>query len=188
MSEHEPTEASVIRASSTPSEVDTTADAAFTAFYRAKIKQLIGFLVLHGASLTDAAEVAHDTLSLAYRRWNTIDSPWAWSCRTASRAWGRKRFRAENTETLVAEPPEPRPSPVLRAPDLDRWELLHDILQALDALPPRQRQVMAWTLCEFTPAEISRELSMNEDAVRANLYKARRALAARLDGREGRND
>ncbi|MFF4902852.1 sigma factor-like helix-turn-helix DNA-binding protein [Streptomyces sp. NPDC001068] len=41
--------------------------------------------------------------------------------------------------------------------------------------PARQRQVLAWTLSEFTPAEIAEQLNMTPEAVRASLKKARRA-------------
>ncbi|WP_331767827.1 sigma factor-like helix-turn-helix DNA-binding protein [Embleya sp. NBC_00896] len=52
------------------------------------------------------------------------------------------------------------------------------------ATPPRQRQVLAWTLAGFTPSEIAQELGLTSDAVRANLMKGRRRAALYLKTRE----
>jgi RNA polymerase sigma-70 factor (ECF subfamily) len=82
-------------------------------------------------------------------------------------------------EDLVAEVPEP----LLTFTDVADWEQRHDILRILDALPLRQRQVLAWTLDGHTPAEIAVELQLPSETVRANLYKARRAVAKHLEER-----
>jgi RNA polymerase sigma factor (sigma-70 family) len=185
MYEHEPTKARPIRAPSLPPaplDTDTSStDEAFVMFYRDTIKPLIAFLIVQGASLSDAAEVAQDTLGSAYQRWNTLDNPRAWSYRVASRAWARKHFSVKE-EDLTADPPEP--SPVLRTTEIDRWEREYDAVHAISTLPPRQRQVMAWTLYGYTPSEIAQELGMNTDAVRSSLHKARRALITRLSRTE----
>lgn len=184
MYEHKPTEAPPTRASflpPAPLDTDTSStDEAFAMFYRATIKPLIAFLILQGASLIDAAEVAQDTLGSAYERWNTLDNPRAWSYRVASRTWARRHFSTK--EDLTADPHES--SPVLRTTDIDQWELVYDHVNAIEALPPRQRQVMVWTLYGYTPSEIAQELGMNNDAVRSNLRKARLALTTLLSRTE----
>jgi DNA-directed RNA polymerase specialized sigma24 family protein len=48
-------------------------------------------------------------------------------------------------------------------------------------LPPRQRQVLAWTFDGFKPSEIAAELGLKPEVVRANLKKARHAIVAHLD-------
>src|SRR5690606_29875874 len=81
------------------------------------------------------------------------------------------------------EPAEqvPEPTPLLPHPDAAMdWELRHDLLPLLRTLPPRQRQVLAWTLSGFTPAEIAAELRMTSNAVSASLKKARRAATRYL--------
>ena len=50
----------------------------------------------------------------------------------------------------------------------------------LDLLPLRQRQVMAWTLDGYTPAQIADELQITAEAARSSLKKARRTLATYL--------
>ncbi|HEX8864295.1 MAG TPA: sigma-70 family RNA polymerase sigma factor, partial [Lentzea sp.] len=84
------------------------------------------------------------------------------------------RFAA--VEDPVADPPEP-PPPLCG--DIENWEQQQDLLTALKVLPPRQQQVMAWTLSGFRPAEIADELGITAEAVRSSLMKARQALSAR---------
>ena len=50
------------------------------------------------------------------------------------------------------------------------------VLAALAALPPKQRQVMAWSIDGYSPAEIARKLGADPTAVRQNLTKARKNL------------
>ncbi|WP_436762721.1 helix-turn-helix transcriptional regulator [Streptosporangium sp. V21-05] len=65
------------------------------------------------------------------------------------------------------------------------WEARHDGLGMLRSPPPRQRQVLAWTMSDFTPSEIAEQLGMTPNAVSANLKKARRAAAAYREAGEG---
>lgn len=148
----------------------------FEAFYRATVPELMRFLMLHGATMADAAEVVQDTLSAAYQRWDSINHHRAWSYRVASRAWIRKVTTIK--EDLTADPAAP--SPLLRATPTDAWHARHELIIALAALPPKQRQVTAWTLAGYTPTEIATELQLISERVRANLGLARRALAQQL--------
>jgi RNA polymerase sigma-70 factor (ECF subfamily) len=148
----------------------------FAAFYRSSMERLVGFLVWQGAELADAADVAQEAMIVAHRCWPTIRRPQAWVRRTASRLYARRRFSVEETPITLDH------VRVLKADAaLSLWELQHDVLRELDALPPRQRQVMAWNLDGFTPAEIALELQMTPEAVRASLYQGRRVLALQLD-------
>ncbi|KIF79136.1 hypothetical protein QR77_24920 [Streptomyces sp. 150FB] len=157
-------------------------DEEFSSFYRATVPELIGFLINNGASLPVAADLAQDTMIKAYQRWTEIGHPRAWAHTVASRALGRRI--ADVREQPVDHVPEPTsllPDPGAAA----EWEVRHDVRPLLDSLPPRQRQIMAWTLNGWTPSEIADELSMNPEAVRASLKKARRAAAAYYREREG---
>lgn len=180
MSDHEHIDASTAQSSTADIQAATSTRTEFAAFYRKTVKELVGFLVLQGAQLVDAADIAQDTLSAAYQRWNTIDHPRAWSYRVASRALVRKLATVEDP---ADEPPEP--GPLLRATNIECWEQQQDIVRVLALLPPRQRQVMAWTLYGYTPKEIAEELGIEPTAVRANLMKARRALVTHLSWQEG---
>ena len=54
------------------------------------------------------------------------------------------------------------------------------MLAALAALPPKQREVMAWCIDGYSPAEIAGELGADPAAVRQNLAKARKNLKQML--------
>lgn len=154
---------------------------AFSAFYRATVRSLVGFLVNQGAGVHVAADIAQDTMLSAYERWDTIDQPRAWVHTVASRALLRRIASCE--EQPVEQVPEP--TSLLAGPDtIAAWEARHDLLPLLRSLPPRQRQVLAWALSGFTPGDIAEQLGMSDDAVRASLYKARRAVAEAVKERE----
>lgn len=156
---------------------------AFSAFYREFVPILVGFLIWQGARPTDAADIAQETMAAAFRSWESIDNPQAWTRRVASRAYARRIASVD--EDLVADVPEAR-SPLIGDPSaVDAVVERHEVLRLLALLPPRQRQVMAWTVDGFAPSEIAAELKMEPDAVRASLYRARRALAREVDPPEG---
>lgn len=145
-------------------------DQEFSDFYRRTICGLTGFLVNQGASLPDAADIAQDAMTKAYRSWTGLLTPRAWVHTVASRLYIRRV--TEVREVPVDPPPEPA-SRLLRPSAVAEWEAQHDALQWVKALPPRQRQVLAWTISEFTPTEIAKELGLTPEAVRASLKKAR---------------
>lgn len=155
------------------------ADDEFADFYLGNFRSLTAFLLMHGATLTEANDVVQDTMIEAYRAWDRIDHHRAWAYRVVSKTYGRRRFAA--AEDLVADPPEPSPP---LCGDIEAWEQEHDLLIALAELPLRQRQVMAWTLSGFPSAEIAAELGITAEAVRSSRRKARRLLSTRVR-REG---
>ncbi|MCX5278302.1 RNA polymerase sigma factor [Streptomyces virginiae] len=162
-------------------ELRQAKDEAFSAFYRATVRSLVGFLINQGAAVPVAADIAQDTMLSAYERWNTIDRPRAWVHTVASRALLRKMVSCEE------QPVEQVPETTSLLADTDmigEWEARHDLLPLLRALPDRQRQVLAWALSGFTPGDIADQLGMSDEAVRASLYKARRAVTAAIKGRE----
>lgn len=156
---------------------DADNDAAFSEFYREFVPILVAFLVWQGAGLADATDIAQDTMIKAYQRWSEIDHPKAWARTVASRALVRR------IASIVEEPIDQlteRSSLWPTSINVAAWEQRYEVLSALDRLSPRQRQVTAWTLDGYTPTEIATELQITAEAVRANLMKARRALATHL--------
>lgn len=166
----------------TPSRaVDPTAAADFAQFYRDTAKPLVAFLINQGATLHEAADLAQDTLTKAFQRWCGLEHPRAWVHTVAGRALIRLRL----DEREIPADPLP-PSPLLRSGDIEHWELSFDIVRALGRLTDRQRQVMAWTLSGFTPAEIADALRLSGDVVRQHLMYARRTLSIHLSREEPR--
>ncbi len=149
-------------------------DEAFATFYQSFTPTLVAFLVWQGVPLQHALDVAQETMTDAYRSWETIRKPEAWARRVASRRWARQI--AGSVEDSVDVVPEP--VLVREVSDLTNWEQRHHVLEVLKQLPSRQRQVLAWSLEDYAPAEIAEELQMTPEAVRASLHKARRRLAS----------
>jgi RNA polymerase sigma factor (sigma-70 family) len=161
-------------------ETPSAARDLYVAFYREFVPRLVAYLVFQGASLGDAADVAQEAMIEAYQHWPEIEHPRAWVRRVASRKYGRRIVQ-------VGELPDPVASSPLLPSGLDvaRWEQGQEVLRLLAELPLRQRQVMAMTYDGDTASEIAAELNMTVDAVRANLMRARRTLAAKLGVPEG---
>lgn len=165
-----------------PPSTSTDHVAAFSEFYREFVPTLVNFLVWQGARLPDAAEIAQETMTKAYQCWSEIRQPKAWARTVAYRALVRRTVSTrENPVELVPEGSSLLPA----STDVEMWEQRHYVLHALRRLPPRQRQVMAWSLDGYTPAEIATELQITAEAVRASLMKARRALAEYLSTTQG---
>ncbi|MEV6562301.1 sigma-70 family RNA polymerase sigma factor [Nocardia sp. NPDC051756] len=177
MVEPENTEAELRPFRAPMSLIDGVDLAAFSDFYRSFSPRLFAFLIYQGARSADAAEIVQDTMTKAWQSWSTIRYVEAWTRRVASRALVRRIASLE--EDSVAAVPEQSALLATHA-EMDAWEQKHDLLRVLALLPPRQRQIMAWTLEGFTPGEISAELLLSADAVRSNLKKARRSIARHL--------
>jgi RNA polymerase sigma-70 factor (ECF subfamily) len=143
----------------------------FARFYRDYIRRLAAYLVYQGAAADLAADIAQDAMITTYRRWAEIESPRAYTWTTAYRAF--IRHVVNDNEQPAGEVPEP--SPLLPRPgEAEAWLQEQHIIRVLQALPPRQRQVLALTIDGWTPAEIAELLGLDPAAVRSNLKKARR--------------
>lgn len=159
---------------------------AFSAFYRAQVIRVAAFLRLQGAEWAEAADATQEAMTKAYQRWNTLTNPAAWVRTVASREFIRRRIRLG--EDLVEDVPDPATC-LLRenipAAAVEHQTQEEQVQKLLAILPPRQRQVMAWTYDGYTPTEIASQLSTPDHpittaAVRASLKLARRALAQQL--------
>ncbi|MEU7800758.1 sigma-70 family RNA polymerase sigma factor [Micromonospora arborensis] len=151
----------------------------FATFFRSSVKPLIRFLVSSlGISVADAADAAQEAMREAHRKWRVINNPHAWIRTVASRKAIRKLANPAEllTDDVAAL------NPLLRVPPDQAvlWEERQKVLRLFQTLPPRQRQVMAWTYDGYEPADIAKQLRITPEAVRSNLYKARRTLAALL--------
>jgi RNA polymerase sigma factor (sigma-70 family) len=89
-------------------------------------------------------------------------------------------------ETPVDSVPDTS-SPLSAASEAELHDEARVVLAALADLPPKQRQVMAWSIDGFSPAEIAGELDVDPATVRQNLAKARKNLKQLLGIRRGEN-
>jgi RNA polymerase sigma factor (sigma-70 family) len=158
-------------------------DGEFTEFFGAEHKKLIRFLIAIGAWADEAAEVAQVTFVKAFENWDVIRAPRAWIRRVAVNELTAAR-QAARRETPQATLPDAA-APVSAALAVELTEEAGQVLAALQALPPRQRQVMAWSIDGFGAVEIARELGVSPESVRQSYAKARKNLAG-LYGRRTR--
>jgi RNA polymerase sigma factor (sigma-70 family) len=154
----------------------------FADFYRRFVPKLVGFLVWMGAPLNVAADMSQETMVKAYLRWRKIEYPEQWARKVASRELVRWFSRVD--EESVVDIPETASALLPDSDGLADWESKHEILQILKLLPPRQRQVLAWTVDGYSPTEIAGMLDIEPTAVRANLMKARRSVALHITARQ----
>jgi RNA polymerase sigma factor (sigma-70 family) len=162
------------RAGALPAGSGGLRDAEFAEFFRAEHRKLIRFLMAIGAGGDEAAEIAQVTFFKAFEGWDGIRAPRAWVRRVAVNELTAAR-QAARRETPQATLPD-APEPVSTALAVELTEEARQVLAALRALPPRQRQVMAWIIDGFGAAEIARELGVSPESVRQSHAKARKNL------------
>jgi RNA polymerase sigma factor (sigma-70 family) len=158
-------------------------DGEFADFFRAEHKKLIRFVIAIGAGGDEAAEIAQVTFVKAFQNWDVIRAPRAWIRRVAVNELTAAR-QAARRETPQATLPD-APLMVSAALAVELTEEARHVLAALEALPPRQRQVMAWIIDGFGAAEIARELGVTPESVRQSYAKARKNLG-RVYGRRNK--
>lgn len=155
----------------------------FIAFYREDMPRLIGFLMYQGAPLDQASDIAQEAMARAFRLWESIEHPAAWVRRVAGRELVR---RIADVRDNPVEEITDSSLIITSSTNVADWEERHEILRAIKQLPPRQRQVIAWALDGYSPAEIASQLNITPEAVRASLMKARRGLSKSLLPQEDR--
>lgn len=147
----------------------------FASCYARELPGLVWFVMSLGAGAEAAADAAQSAFTDAFPVWPSIQHPHAWLRRVAQRAYYRRAAR----EIPVESPPD-RPGPLPTASAAELHDEARAVHTALACLPPKQRQVMAWSIDGYSPAEIAAELAADPAAVRQNLAKARKNLKRRL--------
>lgn len=157
---------------------DAAAEADFAQFVTAAMPELLRY----GHSLTgnphDAADLVQSVLERVGSRWAALlgrhIEPHGYVRRAMANAHV-SRWRRLRRERLVAELPE-----VPAQPSHDRLED-EPLWQALQALPPRQRAVIALRYYEgLSEAEIADTLGVRRGTVKSQASKALASLRARL--------
>lgn len=169
---------------------ETVANVDFKAFYTMERKSLVRFVMFLGCTDAGIAEdIAQTAFTRAFPLWHTIAFPQAWLRKVAQHEYIRycQGSRREVALDLVIERTD-RPSAIAAAMTLEQQADTRAFLTAgVAALPPTQRQVMAWYWDGFGDAEIAAELGISEAAVRKNRSRAmktlRRTLGTRRDAK-----
>jgi RNA polymerase sigma factor (sigma-70 family) len=148
----------------------------FPSCYERELSSLIWFVMSLGADAHRAADVAQSTFAEAFPVWDRIQYPNAWLRRVAGRIYYRTMVREETPVDVLPD----RQGPLSAATEVELHDEARAVLAALADLPPKQRQVMAWSIDGFSPGEIALELDVDPAAVRQNLAKARKNLKQAL--------
>lgn len=131
-----------------------------------------------------AEDLTQEAFLRAWRRRDALRDAHAvrvWLFRIVANVW-RDRLRRGRlpVERAGVLPESPAPAPAPERLAAGREELVA-ALAALDALPPRQRDVLYLTACEgLSAAEVADVLDINANAVKANLSLARKAMRQKL--------
>ncbi|MGH3068006.1 MAG: RNA polymerase sigma factor [Streptosporangiaceae bacterium] len=150
-------------------------------FYEREMPRLVLFVTIStGLDVHAAADVAQAAFEKALSRWPTLRNPRAWLYRVAHHE-ALARCEAVRREVPVDVVPD-RPDQLSAAPALaaELRAEQREVMARLGGLPPKQRQVMTWTLAGFGDAEIAAALELSTDAVKQSRYYARRNLVKRL--------
>jgi RNA polymerase sigma factor (sigma-70 family) len=146
----------------------------FDDFYRREMPRLIVFARRMGATWEEAGDAAQDAMTEAFARWQEIASPRAWVRVVAGRKFIDSQKRSQQ-DTEIAQRSSWAISGCYTPPEVP--EEAEVVLKALGQLPLAQRQVMAWTIDGYAPAEIAVMLGCSASTVRSNLRHARIQLA-----------
>jgi len=159
----------------------------FAALYRQHRSALVWHVRCHGASQAEAADAVQDAFAYALRAADRVRDHNAWPAwlRTvavrcylrslASHGGHRSGGPAVVSVVTVAEVPD-RPATVDPAADSQLQEQEELVLRLLAVLPPQQRRVFALHYEGWSTAEIARQLTMDQAAVRQNIARARATL------------
>lgn len=145
----------------------------FAAFYKANVARLVAYLITCGASPAEAADCAQETMIRVYQNWPRVREPYAWCRQVGQRLYFRRTMGVERPFEELPAAGEPL---LQQDHGLDEVIVQHRLAAVLQALPLKQRQVMAMTYQGDTPSEIAAQLGATVDQVRSNLRLARQKV------------
>lgn len=155
----------------------------FDEYYRRDYRQLVGLAYVVTGSHFVAEDVAHDALTEAHRKWDTIahyEDPGAWVRRVLINK-STSRFRKLRSETRAMVRIGNRPSAIV-----DPSEPSNEVWEAVRSLPTRQAQAIALFYWEDRQvAEIADILDVSYETAKTHLKRARATLAERLADHRG---
>ena len=127
-------------------------------------------IVFHRFAPQIAEDASAEAMTRLLPRWEKVHSPKAWGRLVALRV--ARRIAQEQQHAL----PGWEFAGGKADDDLAAVELALAAGSAVQALPPRQQEVMKLALVDMTPAEIADVLGCTAEQARGNLGHARRAL------------
>ncbi|MFI1968446.1 hypothetical protein BLA24_13955 [Streptomyces cinnamoneus] len=153
----------------------------YIAFFEAEYPRVVHSLMRAGATYEEAEDSAQDAMQALLDQWPACKSPAGWVrkvawhsyCKRAER--NRKRLALESQNARLAHP---------LPPDHTEPDEHERVLRILRGLPPRQGQVLALHLDDYSAPEIAGLLGLKASTVRSNLRHALTTLRSSLDNHE----
>jgi RNA polymerase sigma factor (sigma-70 family) len=161
------------------SELGSVSPAEIGAFYEKEMPGLVLFVTVStGLDMHAAADVAQTAFEKALPRWAELRNPRAWLYRVAhNEAIARsKAVRREVPVDMIPDRPDHNSAALVAELRAEQ----RAVMGYLQNLPPKQCQVMTWTLAGFSDTDIAVALGLTTDAVKQGRYYARRNLAKQL--------
>jgi RNA polymerase sigma-70 factor (ECF subfamily) len=133
-----------------------------------------------------AEEIVQETFLRAWKARRGLRNPGAsrvWLLKIAANVW-RDRLRRAGSPAARTAPLTDHEATHLRSPEriASEEERVEQTIRAMDALPPRQRQVLfLFSIEGLSQAQIGEALEISPEAVKASLSLARRTLRRWLE-------
>ena len=149
------------------------------------LPQVYRFALRLTGSEQEAEDLAQETFLRAWRRRRQLREPRAtavWLLTITRNLWN-DRLRRKSRRPLAVEPLEDIHEARASGPEdnLMAREDLHRVLEAMNSLPPRQREVLCLFACEgLALGEIAEVLGITADAAKASLCEGRKRLRRRF--------
>lgn len=159
----------------------------FDSFFRAEYPNLVSLATAVTGDRQAGEDVAAETMSRAYRRWDrigTYDKPGAWTRRVAVNLLHSRRRRVTSEVRAVLRLSGRDTTENDRAADVTGAANFRDLLAPL---PPRQRTAVALHYLHDLPvADIAEAMDCAEGTVKSHLHAARTAMAEAVERDEER--
>lgn len=152
----------------------------FEDFYIAEYPRLVRILLAAGAMFSEAEEAAQEAMLQAFRSWDRLTNPSAWSRTTALRAYYRALKRERREIELTNKAVRMTSVDTHSAFSSDEQDDIKRVRWIIRGLPQAQREVLALSYDGFMPMEIAKLLNKDPGTVRSNLREARKKLIREL--------
>jgi RNA polymerase sigma-70 factor, ECF subfamily len=149
------------------------------------LPHVYGFALRLTGSRQEAEDLTQDTFLQAWRcrrHLRDADAVRVWLFKIAKNLWNDRLRRKGRRPTPIGPLQEDYRSAAVAADrELIVREDVRRVLEAMDSLPARQREVLHLHACEgFSLGEIAAVLGISSDAAKANLCEARKRLRRRF--------
>ena len=159
-------------------DADTAVDELYATHYR----QLVRLSVLLVRDLETAEEVVQDSFVAMHGRWRGLREPEKGLAYLRQTVVNRSRSVLRHRGVEARHTPQPLPDHPGADEDAVRTERRNEVLDALRALPTRQREVLALRYyLDLSEAEIAETLGISRGAVKSHASRGAAALRHLLE-------